>query len=65
MKVAEATLAAARARSVAAKAFHEGVQEIDSTAISLDTVTELILQALASTPDAATVPAPRVTATGQ
>ena len=40
---------------------------IDSTAISLDTVTELILQALASAPDPdpAPVPSPRVTATGQ
>jgi cytidylate kinase len=38
---------------------------IDSTAISLDAVTELILQALASVPDPAPVPPPRVTATGQ
>ena len=38
---------------------------IDSTAIPLDTVTEIILQALAVTPDPAPVPAPRVTATGQ
>jgi cytidylate kinase len=38
---------------------------IDSTAIPLDAVTELILQALAATPDQASVPAPRATATGQ
>ena len=38
---------------------------IDSTAMSLDTVTELIAQALASAPDPAPVPPPQVTATGQ
>jgi cytidylate kinase len=38
---------------------------IDSTAIPLETVTELILQALAATPDQASIPAPRATATGQ
>jgi cytidylate kinase len=38
---------------------------IDSTAIPLETVTELILQALASAPDPTPIPAPRVTATGQ
>ena len=38
---------------------------IDSTALSLDTVTELILRALASVPDPAPVPPPRVSATGQ
>ena len=32
---------------------------------ALDTVTELILQALAAVPDPAPVPAPRVTAVGQ
>ena len=35
---------------------------IDSTAIPLDAVTEIILQALAAAPDPAPVPAPRVTA---
>ena len=38
---------------------------IDSTAIPLDTVTELILLALAAVPDPAPAPAPRVTAVGQ
>ena len=38
---------------------------IDSTAIPLEAVTELILQALAATPDQASIPAPRATATGQ
>jgi cytidylate kinase len=39
---------------------------IDSTAMSLDTVTELILQGLsAAAPDPAPVPPPRVSATGQ
>jgi cytidylate kinase len=38
---------------------------IDSTAIPLETVTELILQALASAQDPTPIPAPRVTPTGQ
>jgi cytidylate kinase len=38
---------------------------IDSTAIPLEAVTELILQALAATPDQASIPAPRASATGQ
>src|SRR6202041_693499 len=38
---------------------------IDSTAIPLDAVTEIILQALATVPDQASIPAPRATATGQ
>ena len=38
---------------------------IDSTAIPLDAVTELILQAMAAVPDPVPVPGPRVTATGQ
>ena len=38
---------------------------IDSTAIPLDAVTDLILQALAAAPDQASIPAPRATATGQ
>ena len=38
---------------------------IDSTAIPLEAVTELIVQALAATPDQASIPAPRATATGQ
>jgi cytidylate kinase len=38
---------------------------IDSTAIPLDAVTEIILQALAATPDQASIPAPRATASGQ
>ena len=38
---------------------------IDSTAIPLDAVTEIILQALAATPDPTPVPGPRVAATGQ
>ena len=38
---------------------------IDSTAIPLDAVTELILQTLAATPDQASIPAPRATATGK
>ena len=38
---------------------------IDSTAIPLDAVTDIILQALAADPDPAPIPAPRVTASGQ
>ena len=38
---------------------------IDSTAIPLDAVTELIVQALAATPDQASIPGPRASATGQ
>ena len=38
---------------------------IDSTAIPLDAVTELILQALAAAPDQASIPSPRATAAGQ